>query len=303
MKNNDQFLISAFFENSLTPEQELEFKKRLEDQDFRKEYLKEKAIRDLLLEQQDKHLEKEFSELDWSLDVTQIRQELNELQMEAIFDASKVSGSPLNGHVNRQHGELPDNGQKRNFPNRRKAQAHPSFSLKRRLVSRWMLAAAACLGLAIVAYFGLTGTSHKNALTEIEHYDSFYNTASADSYSGQDSLSLVRQAFEQYDSRHYEQALLFFQKVPDFKSSDDLLFFIGVCQLKLKKWKEAARSLNAVIDNTSQTTFEGPARWYLSLAYLHDDQEEKAWGLLDIIVNEQDYNWIKADEVLETLKQ
>lgn len=90
--------------------------------------------------------------------------------------------------------------------------------------------------------------------------------------------------FKLYDAGNYAQALAAF---PTGENDDNWLFFKANALLATGKTKEAARLLEGVVER-SATLYTSKARWYLALAYVRLNENEKAVKALQLYALEAD---------------
>lgn len=98
-----------------------------------------------------------------------------------------------------------------------------------------------------------------------------------------DTKAMWLKANRQYQQKDYNEALLTLNQL---NNSDTLALAKGICFYENKQVEKAIVSFEEVIANP-QTQFDIKASWYLALAYLANEQSDKALPLLQKIKKEE----------------
>ncbi len=108
-----------------------------------------------------------------------------------------------------------------------------------------------------------------------------------------------------YQGGNWEEALSSFDTyLSDHPDDFKIELYRGVTLFQDKDNKKAIASFQGVLNKTDNTTFAEPARWYLILSYVADDQVEKATQMLtQLVANHQHFNYDKAKELLNILSK
>lgn len=106
------------------------------------------------------------------------------------------------------------------------------------------------------------------------------------------SLSqLEDQAYQLYEGKAYSQAIPAFNQLIAQTQGEDKVYkhkmFLGVSLLQAEQGEEAFGPLGEIIDH-GESVYVGPAKWYLSLAYLKEGNKDKAVTLLKELIQEED---------------
>jgi len=124
---------------------------------------------------------------------------------------------------------------------------------------------------------------------------------------GESLKTIEYRAFVAYEAQDYYKAINLFNSV---KTPDEayIIYYKGLCFLALEKSDEAIALLSEVatkqgLDGKS-ADFKEKANWYLAMAYLKNNETEKAISRLSLIINNPSSNFKKqeAQEVLGYLK-
>lgn len=121
----------------------------------------------------------------------------------------------------------------------------------------------------------------------------------------------LQKAFTHYRRSEYDSAILSFQgALKKSKSKDEIntaLFYLGNCFFS-KYIVSSKRSLIlksseyfASVSMENNSVYQEPSNWYLALSYLLMEEDEKASRLLEKIVKQKDYNYLRAQEILSAM--
>lgn len=170
-----------------------------------------------------------------------------------------------------------------------------AHSIHRNLIFR--LAAAITLILGVVAIYWLNLDRQSSEELFIAYYEPYPMVLNQRS-GNQDEA--YRAAINAYQNGEYENALTYFDQLIE---QDTLVaiskFYQGVIHLNLKESAAAITKLISVADSKNQL-IQQQALWYLGLAYLLEQESEKAISTLQRLQQAGDY---KQEEVATILKE
>ncbi|MDZ7612580.1 MAG: hypothetical protein U5K51_01765 [Flavobacteriaceae bacterium] len=119
--------------------------------------------------------------------------------------------------------------------------------------------------------------------------------------------SIESKAFSAYDSGMYYKAINLFNSVEN-KDADYIRFYKAMSFLALKKNQEAIDLLLPLATtpdaSTSKFKWHGKANWYLGLAYLNNQEIDKAISQFNVVVIHPDCEYKKeaAKEIISLIK-
>ena len=113
---------------------------------------------------------------------------------------------------------------------------------------------------------------------------------------------LLLNAFEKYEDKDYEQALVLFEEVLESRNNDLAVnLYSGISYIEEEKYQKAKTSFNRIISDNDNLFIE-QARWYLGMCYLKTENKVKAEDIFKEIINEESYYKDIAIKVLKDLK-
>ena len=136
----------------------------------------------------------------------------------------------------------------------------------------------AAASIVLLVGLGFYFTQNSNKTLYDDYYQSYPNVV-APTVRGENKEDAKSDAFYQYDSGNYQQSLELFSKIYATEKDDYALFYKAMSQMELKKIKDAINTFNQ-FDLTKNNAFTPFVKWYLALAYLKDNQKEKAMPLI-----------------------
>lgn len=160
----------------------------------------------------------------------------------------------------------------------------------------WYAAASVVLLCGLGYYFT------QNTATSV--YDDFYQTypnVVAPTVRGENAADIKSEAFYEYDSGNYEKSLTLFSKIYETDKDDYALFYKALSQMELQKTTEAIATFKQ-FDLGKNNAFTPFVKWYLALAYLKENQEEKAIPLLKSLSETQNPQQEMAQKLLKELE-
>jgi tetratricopeptide (TPR) repeat protein len=112
---------------------------------------------------------------------------------------------------------------------------------------------------------------------------------------------LLLNAFEKYEEKNYEQALVLFEEVLETRKNDMALnLYSGISYMEEEKYQKAKTSFDNIISDKDNLFIE-QAKWYLGMCYLKTENTEKAEFVLKEIIKEESYYKDVAVKVLKDL--
>ncbi|MBN2273116.1 MAG: hypothetical protein JXR41_00265 [Bacteroidales bacterium] len=119
---------------------------------------------------------------------------------------------------------------------------------------------------------------------------------------GSDYDNELKAALEFYEAGKYEQALYHFENILKAdKTRIGLNLYTGISQMEIKRYNEANKSFNKIIDN-NYILFLEQAEWYLAFCYLMTDDIQQAREQFMLIENRKGYYQHQARKILRRLK-
>ena len=121
-------------------------------------------------------------------------------------------------------------------------------------------------------------------------FETYYTPLEYDSQlmsRGEESISpALTSAMEAYQNKDYATALQRFNAISQV--DENYLIYKAICLLETDKTKDAIFLLEELVSNGEGTEYYQQACWYLALAYLHNHEDCKAFGILK---NSSDINF------------
>ena len=113
-------------------------------------------------------------------------------------------------------------------------------------------------------------------------FETYYTPLEYDSQlmsRGEETISSdLTHAMEAYQNKDYATALQRFNAIPQM--DENYRIYKAICLLETDKIKDAISLLEELVDNGEGTEYYQQACWYLALAYLHNHEDCKAFGIL-----------------------
>lgn len=168
------------------------------------------------------------------------------------------------------------------------------------LFKNWRSVAASVVFLvcgSVLTYF-LIPVSNKSLFDQnFEHYSIDNNTRSANS-----PETVYDNAVELYQEKKYPEAIIAFSKIKEETTSNNYIPFIcGLSCLEINKVNDAIQFLSYSCKDKKNALY-GQSSWYLALAYIKNNENEKAIVILKKIKNEHLFNEDKAEKLLNKLE-
>ncbi len=131
-------------------------------------------------------------------------------------------------------------------------------------------------------------TPYRNVIVNIERGETI----------GDDQVS---RAFYNYESKNYAVAYKQFDSIYNQDNQSFYLFYQANAALGNEDYTSAIELYKK--HQKLQDDFYARSRWYLALSYVKIGEKEKAILVLDKIIDNQSYNYKKAQSLLQTLKE
>ena len=108
-------------------------------------------------------------------------------------------------------------------------------------------------------------------------------------------------AYSLYEQKNYKAAIGEFKNLIENDSKNAAhYFYLGISAMELTDYPLAENCMLKAIE-LKESRFTNPARWYLSLIYLHENQTDKAINELNALVTTKSSYSSKASSLLEEL--
>ena len=170
--------------------------------------------------------------------------------------------------------------------------------------TRFLYSAAASIAL-LIATGGLVQRLNNPNIDNQAIYEKYYSPyeISVTYRSGNTEMDrLLFNAFEHYEEKDYEQALVLFEKVLQSREKDMAAnLYSGISYMEEERYQKAETSFNKIISNNNNLFIE-QAKWYLALCYLKTEKIKDAHVILSGIIKEESYYKEMAVWILDDLK-
>jgi tetratricopeptide (TPR) repeat protein len=163
---------------------------------------------------------------------------------------------------------------------------------------RWYLLAAAVVSMIIIARFALMPPVTSQDLFQ-DHFRPYLNVFEPTTR-GEARPDDRTEAFKAYDKRDYEQAATLFREVIKRQPDPEALLLLGNCNLMIGNTGEAIMNFSQLARESSELSIQ--AKWFLSLAYLKNDDTTHALPLLKELAATDASYATKAKEILNDLE-
>lgn len=174
----------------------------------------------------------------------------------------------------------------------------PSVNTPQSSNRRWYLLAAAVISLVIIARFALMPAVTTEDLYE-DHFRPYPNVFEP-TVRGQGRTGDRTEAFKAYDKRDYAQAATLFRALLRDQQDPEALLLLGNCNLMIGNTDEAILNFSELAKESAELSVQ--ARWFLSLAYLKNDDTTHALPLLEALASTGGSYASKAKEILKGLE-
>lgn len=248
MKNFD--LIDRYFENSLSPKEQLLFNDLLQnDQEFKNEFVFRKDLKKVIAASQQEDLKSTLGQFE-----------------DKIHKSSRLMFLP----------------------------------------KKWLVAASIMILASVGIYSVKSSYFPSNEVIYQSYFTSCRNTIQP-VVRGENPNTIEYRAFVAYEAHNYHKAINLFNSVAD-PDAAYINFYKGLSYLEVNKSTKAIQLLLPISKATNlqgkSANFSEKANWYLALAYLKNEDNEKAIQELSYIIDQPSGTFKKeeAQEVLNYLK-
>ena len=170
----------------------------------------------------------------------------------------------------------------------------------------WLAAASLILVMGLSTWVVQKNYYPSNEAIYAEYFKADRNTIQP-VVRGEAVNTIEYRAFVAYEAQDYYKAINLFNSV---KSPDEtyILYYKGLCYLAVGKSREAIDLLSLVRSEINSqvpsSEFNEKSKWFLALAYLQNNENEKAVSQLNLIANNPASTFKKqeAKEILDYLK-
>ena len=178
---------------------------------------------------------------------------------------------------------------------------------------RWLYYATGIAALLIVGLFVLlpsnnTGNSLYNNYfeaqpNELVPYARGEQVPAGFGHLSQEEYNLIVRAMKHYERGNYQEASsLFEENVRRSAENAGLIVYMAISEMESGKTQQAIENL-LYVNNLKEATLQDEAGWYLAMAYLKDNQQEKARNRLRDIAEESQHPYRdRASKLLKELK-
>lgn len=156
---------------------------------------------------------------------------------------------------------------------------------------------------SILLVFGFGFYYLQNASSSENLYDAYYQSypnVVAPTVRSQNNEDEKSTAFFEYDGGNYEKSLVLFSKIYKTENADYALFYRALSEMELQKTSDAIASFNQ-FDLSKNNAFTPFVKWYLALAYIKENQKEKAIPLLKTLAETENPQEEMAQKLLKEL--
>ncbi|NND32846.1 MAG: hypothetical protein HKN76_09660 [Saprospiraceae bacterium] len=168
--------------------------------------------------------------------------------------------------------------------------------LSPRALWRWASAAAIVLGtLGVYFYMNQTTLDERLYYTYYEDFPNIIEPTQRDQINSSPAFT----AYQSEDWKEAEEA--FDQLVIEQPSEVYPQFYSGIVAMNLEDWSKAISALEKVRASADER-FVDPASWYVALAYLRNNNKERARLILEMIANTPGTYQEDARAILEELQ-
>jgi tetratricopeptide (TPR) repeat protein len=152
----------------------------------------------------------------------------------------------------------------------------PEIKIHQPIDRRWYILAAAVIALLIVSRFALTPTITTESLYE-DNYRPYPNVFEP-TVRSQTRADERTEAFLEYEKGNYAGAAKRFRELLGKENNDGMLLLLGNCNLMLGNTGEAITNFTQLGAQSPELSIQ--ANWFLSMAYLKNDDKVHALPLL-----------------------
>ncbi len=115
-------------------------------------------------------------------------------------------------------------------------------------------------------------------------------------------IAILNNAIEELNLSHFEKAIVQFNKLLNYNSSDiNALFYSGIANYNLNDYDKAIKHFEKTLSIHSNA-FREETNWHLAICYLKNNEIEKGKKILEKIESENGFYAERAKEKLKTIK-
>jgi len=165
------------------------------------------------------------------------------------------------------------------------------------LPKKWFAAASIILLLGLGSWFVKVTYLPSNQKIYSDNFEAYRNIIQP-IVRGSKVNTIEYKAFVAYENRDCHKAINLFNSSKN-ADTEYIQFYKAMCYLSLSKTTEAINLLlpiaTAGFQDNSQKDFKGIAKWYLALAYLKNEEKEKAIYQFSLIANHPNDSFKKEE--------
>lgn len=172
---------------------------------------------------------------------------------------------------------------------------------------RWVVAAAAVIGLTVVGWQFLSGppTPQTTAIALAESYLDHHFADPRDRKGLVDFDELRAEAANAYNQRDFPAAISRYESLFRATEKQEIVdyLFLGISYLSVQP-PQPQKAITALetISNNAQNEYPDETAWFLTIAYVLAGDMDKAKPLLKVRIEQGDWNQEKAAQLLQYLE-
>ena len=170
-------------------------------------------------------------------------------------------------------------------------------SKSRFLFNNWLIAASIALLVGFGIWFVKDSYFPSNEQLYVQNFEPYRNIVQP-VVRGEDPNTIEHSAFVAYENKDYHKAINLFNSVAS-PNKIHFQFYKAMCFLSLNKTDDAIQTLLPIATakeiESSSKKFTKMANWYLGLAYLKNDNLDKALSQFSIVANHPDHTFKKEE--------
>jgi hypothetical protein len=163
----------------------------------------------------------------------------------------------------------------------------------------WMSAGAAVMAIGLFLWLSFENQANSQELY-LSYYQSYPNVVSP-VVRGKNTQDEKTKAFEIYEQEKYKEASTLFRQLYEKTKAEYALFYESQCYFALDDTKQGIELLENATFTDEKYPFRTQQQWYLALGYLKLGQVEKAKKYLQVLINYNNIQKQKAEELLKSL--
>lgn len=163
----------------------------------------------------------------------------------------------------------------------------------------WRIAASVVILIAVSLYYYTSNVTADMERLYTLNYEKYPNTVYSITRGDNQDDSTEKMAFVAYETSDYAGAIALFTQLREEKQAGYIDFYLAQSYLGEGQLENAIAFFKRISAHTAD--FAEEARWYLALAYLKNEDKERAVQQLKAIVSEKGYKQQEASTLLEKL--